>query len=221
MEQEKRVRVIAGHYGSGKTEFAVNYALSLARRGIKTALADLDIVNPYFRSREKWELLQAAGVRLVDSSVAHAADLPALSPELFTLFQDPSYTVVLDMGGDEVGARVLSRFHPYLDREPAELWLVLNANRAQTARAEGALEYLRAIQASAHQPVTGLINNTHLCSETTAEDLRRGDRLVRAVSEASGVPVRYRVGLPALLEEAGPLAGEPFPIQIYMKKPWE
>ena len=110
----KRIQIITGHYGSGKTEYAVNLALQLAGTGRKTALADLDIVNPYFRSYEQAGRLEAAGIRVIVTSCGGVADIPALNPEVLSVFQDPSWTGVLDIGGDPIGARVLARFAPQL-----------------------------------------------------------------------------------------------------------
>ena len=134
----RRLTAIVGHSGSGKTELAVNMAVALARAGVRTALADLDVVNPYFRSRERRDLLTELGVRVVSSAQALAeADVPSLPAELNALLQDQGLRSLLDIGGD-LGARVLARYRHQIDAQPHEGLLVLNAHRPQTSTAERA-----------------------------------------------------------------------------------
>ncbi len=219
----KRIQIITGHYGSGKTEFAVNLALKLAAQGQKTALGDLDIVNPYFRSAERRELLEAHGVRVIATSLAGYVDLPAVNPEVLAIFDDPSYTGVLDLGGDPEGAHLLGRFEAQLAREDFDLLCVLNANRPETRDAEKASLYLRAIEIACGQKITGIVNNTHLCRETRAEDILKGAALAAQVSEAYKVPVVYHAVEKRFVDEVKNQLGEGeiLPIEIYMCKPWE
>lgn len=223
MFNEKRLRIITGHYGSGKTEFAVNYTLGLAALGQKTAIVDLDIVNPYFRSREMEPFFEKKGIKVVSSSIKGlSGDIPALSPEIYTIFQDKSYQAVIDVGGDKAGATALGRFHDYLDNEPYEMMFVLNANRRMTHDLDGAIRYIREIEAGSRQRITSLINNTHLCGETTIEDVMKGQQLCERVSDALGLPIKYIAVQKALVSSLPKnLKGEIFPIDLYMKKPWE
>lgn len=223
MFNEKRIRIITGHYGSGKTEFAVNYTLGLAATGAKTAIVDLDIVNPYFRSRQMEPYFEEKGIRVIASSIKGlSGDIPALSPEINTVFHDKSYHAVIDMGGDKVGATALGRYHEYLDREPYDMLFVLNANRSQTQDLDSAINYIKAVEAGSRQKVTALVNNTHLCGETTVEEIMKGQRLCEQVSEAMGLPIKYIVVQKDLVPQLPQnLKGEVFPIDIYMKKPWE
>lgn len=215
-----RLTIVTGHYGTGKTEFSVNLALALAREHPNVTLADLDIVNPYFRSRERKTLLEEAGVTLISSSQACAdADVPSLPPQLLGLLDDRSRRGVLDIGGDPTGARVLARFRPRIEKEDYQLLFVLNANRPEVRERDDAIRYLRSIEAVTGLRCTGIVNNTHLCGETTAEDIRKGALLAAAVSEETGIPVLCHTALETL---AGELEDLPlFPIRIYMKKPWE
>ena len=215
-----RLTIVTGHYGTGKTEFSVNLALALAREHPNVTLADLDIVNPYFRSRERKALLAQHGVPLISSSQACAdADVPSLPPQLLGLLDDRSRRGVLDIGGDPTGARVLARFRPRIEKEDYQLLFVLNANRPEVREREDAIRYLRSIEAVTGLSCTGIVNNTHLCGETTAEDIRKGAALAAAVSEETGIPVLCHTALETL---AGDLEDLPlFPIRIYMKKPWE
>ncbi len=215
-----RLTLVTGHYGTGKTEFSVNLALALAEEGARVALADLDIVNPYFRSRERRELLEAAGVRLVATSQALAdADVPALPAELHAVLEDRSVRGVLDIGGDPSGARVLARYRPRILKEDYQLLYVVNAARPEVRTAESSAEYLRAIEAVTGLQCTGLVNNTHLCGETGPEDVREGAALAAEVSRMTGVPVVCHAAEARFREALADL--DPFPMELRMRKPWE
>ncbi len=216
---EDHLHIITGHYGSGKTEFAVNFALSLARAGYSPLLADLDVVNPYFCSREQSEYLSANGVTVIVSAGGNS-DMPALNPAVNALLE-PGICGVMDIGGDAVGARVLGRFAQKIQAVKYELLCVLNFSRPETATPEKAERYLREIEKSAKLKATGLINNTHLCAETEAEDIMRGASLANEVAERTGIPVRYHA-FPRRLEDKIALPSETLlPMDLLMRKPWE
>ena len=215
-----RVLLLTGHYGTGKTECAVNLALALAAAGEKTVLADLDIVNPYFRSRERKDRLTAAEVRVITSSQACSdADVPAIPAEVNTIFQDRSCRGVLDIGGDPAGARVLARFRPQIQQEDCCLLYVSNANRPEVREADRALSCLRSIEDVTGLKCGGIINNTHLCGETTMEDIRRGAALAEELSRVSGIPVVCHTAEASIAPQLPDLTV--WPIEIFMKKPWE
>ena len=218
----KRIQIITGHYGSGKTEFAVNLALHLAQNHKNVALADLDIVNPYFRSYEQAKRMEDAGIRVIVTSCGGVADIPAINPEVMSIFQQEKWTGVLDIGGDPIGARVLARFAPQLKTADFDLLFVLNANRPETRTVESALQYMQAIEAECRQKVTGIINNTHLCAETTPDQIIKGAQLAQQLSEKTGLPVVYH-GVHHKFVDAvkNEITGNILPMNIYMKKPWE
>lgn len=223
-----RITIIAGHYGVGKTEVAVNLALYLAREKEEDeealTIADLDIVNPYFRARERREELEDAGIRVICSSQACAdADVPSLPPDLSSVFDDRKVRAVFDVGGDPAGARVLARFTPRIRKEDAALYFVLNANRPEVATPEKAIACLRAIEEVTSLSCSGLINNTHLCDETTMEDIQKGEELARVVALETGLPLICHVTEKKHLPEAERMltTGPCFPIDIRMLKPWE
>lgn len=217
-----RISIVTGHYGTGKTEFSVNLALALAAEGASVMLADLDIVNPYFRSRERRSLLEEAGVRLISSSQACSdADVPSLPAELLAILENRDIRGVLDIGGDPVGARVLARFQPKIVQEDYQLIYVLNANRPEVRTAEAAVRYLRGIEATTGLTCTGIVNNTHLCGETTEEEIRKGAALAAEVSSEINIPVLCHVAEEKFVPALSDLPETVFPITIKMKKPWE
>lgn len=217
-----RLSIITGHYGTGKTEFSVNLALALAHDGEQVMVADLDVVNPYFRSRERRAMLEEAGIQLISSSQSCAnADVPSLPAEVFTILQNQSLRGVMDIGGDPVGARVLARFQPQIVAQDYQLIYVLNANRPEVREVEDAIRYLRDIEATTGLTCTGIVNNTHLCGETTEEEIRKGADLAHAVSSETGIPVLCHVAVERLAENLSDLPETVFPITIKMKKPWE
>lgn len=217
-----RLTVVTGHYGTGKTELAVNLALSLAAEGHRVMLADLDIVNPYFRSRERETVLEEAGVRLIAASQTCVnADIPAIPAELLTILEDRTVRGVLDAGGDPAGARVLARFQSKILREDYQLLYVLNANRPEVRTAGTAAACLRAIEETTGLACSALVNNTHLCGETTPEDIRRGVDLAEAVSRETGIPVLCHIVEERLMPHLAGLEAPVFSVTIKMKKPWE
>lgn len=174
MLKDKRIRIIIGHYGSGKSEFSVNYAVKLAEKGRKVALADLDIVNMYFRSREKAKEMEKLGVKVIASQInTPAVEVPSISAEVYAPLQDESYDFVIDVGGDQVGARALGRYVNYFKEGEYDMFFILNANRPETQSAEKAYEYMVKIQDVSRAKITGIVNNTHLLKATTVEDVLR------------------------------------------------
>ena len=222
MLNDHRIRVVIGSYGTGKTEFSVNYALKLAENGEKVSLVDLDVINLYFRSREKQDELEAAGVHVISSSIkGRAVDLPSISAEAVSPLQDPQCQVVMDIGGDAMGARTLSRYRQYMVPGAYDMFFVINANRPETATLEGALAHLESIERVSQIKVTALVNNTHLVKQTTVEDVMKGYRLCEQVSEATGLPIRYNTLLEHLTDEMPRYLKETlFPIRLIMRETW-
>jgi hypothetical protein len=220
---DKRLVIITGHYGSGKTEFAVNYAIKMKNYFENVCIADLDVVNPYFRSREKRQLFEEMGIKVYDSSIRSTAlDIPAISPEIFTAIQNMNTISVLDVGGDPVGARVLARFSDKIKAVDYDMFYVVNANRPETRTKEGVIKYLREIEKTSGLKVTGLINNTHLLKDTAVADVEFGQEVTNEVSWETDIPVRY---VSAIASVAGKIVDQEikdkiFPINLYMREEW-
>ena len=187
----KRLTLFAGHYGSGKTNIAVNYAMHLAGEGKKVCIADLDIVNPYFRTKDSARELEAAGVSLISPRFANTnVDLPALPAEAYRLVTDRSEYGIMDIGGDDRGAYALGRYVPaILEENDYRMVFVANAYRPLTRTPEEALEVMREIEAACGLKFTDIINNSNLASETTVETVLDSQEYVKKLSQLSGLPV--------------------------------
>ena len=189
--EHKRLTLFAGHYGSGKTNIAVNYAMLLADEGKKVCIADLDIVNPYFRTKDSESELQAKGVTLICSEYANTnVDVPAIPAESYRIVQDKSCFSVIDIGGDDRGAYALGRFADAIKAEGEyRMAFVLNLYRPLTSTVEGAVEIMREIEAAAGIKLNCIVNNSNIGCETTPEIVRESLAFAEDVSRATGLPV--------------------------------
>ena len=188
----KRLTLFAGHYGSGKTNIAVNYSLYLRSLGLPVTVADLDIVNPYFRTKDSTEVLAKAGIGLIASPFANSnLDVPAMPPEVYRLVADQNQYGVLDIGGDDRGALALGRYVPAIREENNyEMLFVINKARPLTRDAESTVEVMREIEIACGLPFTAIVNNTNLGKATTAEDVLQSQAYAQAVAEKTGLPVK-------------------------------
>lgn len=225
---DRRIMVVTGHYGSGKTEFCVSLAMRLARLGFgpyeKLALIDLDIANPYFRSRERKAQLEAAGVSVYGNAYEYeiTAELPALGANIRAPLEDRSCRVIVDVGGNDTGAMVLNQFGKYLSPEEALLLIVVNANRPETRDLEGALEHLRAIERKTGRRIDGVINNCHMLLETRSSDIEKGHRLCEEFCRATG-RFLWCDCYPEDIVPADEIAGKYeylLPLGLYMRPSW-
>ena len=189
--EHKRLTLFAGHYGSGKTNIAVNYALHLAGEGKKVCIADLDIVNPYFRTKDSAKVLEEAGVYLVSPQFANTnVDLPALPAEAYRLVTDRETYGIMDIGGDDRGAYALGRYVPaILAENDYRMIFVANASRPLTRTPEDAMEVMAEIEAACGLKFTDLVNNTNLGDLTTPETVLASQEYMEKLSALSGLPV--------------------------------
>ena len=187
----KRVLLLCGHYGSGKTNIAVNLAKAIKREYPTITLADLDIVNPYFRSKDSAAELEEAGIRLICSNYANSnVDIPALPPDLYALTDDRRMRAIIDVGGDDRGALVLGRLAPsILEENDYEMLMVINCYRPLTRDVASTIEVMREIEYAGGIRFTALVNNSNLGTETTAEDVLASMQYANEVAAMSGLPL--------------------------------
>lgn len=193
MKDFKRITLLCGHYGSGKTNVAVNMALQLKKQRERVALADLDIVNPYFRSKDSSTEFEDNGIRLICSEFANSnVDIPALPQDMYAITDDKDLSVIIDVGGDDRGALALGRLAPEIVKEnDYEMLMVINCYRPLTRDAQSTIEVMREIECAGHIRFTGIINNSNLGEITTADDVLSSVDYAKEVSKLSGLPVVY------------------------------
>ena len=220
---DKRIRLFIGHYGSGKSEVSINYVTKLREQVEgEVALADLDVVNVYFRSREKKDIMKDLGITPIDSSInTTTLDLPAVSAEIMRPLNDKSVNYVIDVGGDNVGGKVVGRFANQFNSNDYDMFYVVNANREKTQTAKEVLQYIDAIEATSKLKVTGLINNTHMLKETTVEDVLKGQYVAREVSKIRNIPIKYISCLESIVDKLPKdLEGDILPMKLYLREEW-
>ena len=211
----KRITLLSGHYGSGKTNIAVNLALQLRKSREKVAIADIDIVNPYFRSKDSQAELERAGVRLICSDFASSnVDLPALPQDVYAITDDPGLTAVIDVGGDDRGALALGRWRDAILREnDYEMLFVVNRFRPLTADELSTIEVMREIELASGMPFTAVVNNSNLGEETTVRDVLNSRDYAAEICERTGLPLK----MTAVREELYPWLDSQIPNLFPMK----
>ena len=222
MSEQARITVICGHYGCGKTNLALNLALDAAAAGERVTVADLDIVNPYFRSSEYGGLLEEQGIRLIAPVFAGTTlDTPTLPPELYSLFDPSAGKVFIDAGGDDAGVTALGGLHQLLEEAGYEMLYVINRYRVLSQTPEAALALLREIETASRLKATGLVNNSHLGVETTLDTLLGGLDFARKTSELTGLPLLYSTA-PDFALKPGETLPEGFrTVKRHVKFMWE
>ena len=214
----KRLTLFAGHYGSGKTNIAVNYAIAMAKENKKVCIADLDIVNPYFRTADSAARLEAAGVELISPQFANTnVDLPALPAEAYRLVQNKSIFGVMDIGGDDRGAYALGRYVPYIKEEGNyRMIFVANCSRPLTRTADEAMEVMREIEAACGLPFTDIVNNTNLGPVTDPQVIDESQDFIRELCEKSGLPLYFTAVREDLVPQLSHIPNV-FPLQLQEK----
>ena len=215
----KRITLFAGHYGSGKTNIAVNYAMKIKAEGHSTVIADMDIVNPYFRTRDSKQELDEAGIRLISSEYASSnVDLPSLPQDLYNVIDDKSNYAVLDIGGDDRGAYALGRYAPgILEENNYEMFMVINKFRPLTKDVQSTLEVMDEIQTACGMKFTAIVNNSNLGEETTADDVLGSVKYAEAVAEAAGLPLEMTTVNVTLYHELKDKIENLFPLTLQRK----
>ena len=214
----KRITIIGGHYGSGKSEFSLNFAVQKKC----DILLDLDIVNPYFRSRELEKTLQAHHIQVIGSSLRDAlgSDLPFLAKNVYAPFLDKSKKVVVDLGGDPVGARLMRQFSEMLELDDIDFLVCVNGYREKTQTKEQVMAMIRSLEVSSGIKVTGIIHTSHLLSETTIEAILCQEEMVKEAASLLKLPICYTAMVATLQPNATKVAGELLPLQLYLRQNW-
>lgn len=218
------ITIITGHFGSGKTEISINLALEAKKTNARTAVADLDIVNPYYRVRDAREIFDQNGIELIaPAERLAAADLPIVPGDMGRVIYDPEYKLIVDAGGDKDGATALGQFYNDWKDMKLEVLFILNANRPYVSTLEGAVETLQKIEAASRLKITGIINNSNVGSETTIQDVEKGLALSKELADQLGIPLLTTMVPEHLSAEIAGIKTES-PVKVvtrYLKLPWE
>ncbi len=193
IKNPKRITVFAGHYGSGKTNIAVNYAALIREAtGKDVALADLDIVNPYYRAKDSTDRLEQLGIRMISSPFANSnLDLPALPAEAYAIIDDENTYAICDVGGDDRGAYALGRYREGIMKADYEMLMVVNCYRPLTRTVEDVLEMKAEIESAAGIPFTGIVNNSNIGQLTTVSDVVSSFDFIEEITAKTGLPLRF------------------------------
>ncbi|MBQ8746873.1 MAG: hypothetical protein IJZ08_03290 [Clostridia bacterium] len=218
----KRITLFAGHYGSGKTNIAVNYAIEMRKAGRPVRIADLDIVNPYFRTKDSADRLAEAGIELISSAYANSnVDIPALPAQMYALTDDKSFHAVMDIGGDDRGALALGRYAPAILAEgDFEMLFVANMYRPLTRTPAEALEVMREVEDAGGIPFTAIVNNSNIGAETKPEDILASVSYAEELSRLSGLPVKMTAVREDLMDALSGKIENLFPLTLQKKYAW-
>lgn len=219
----KRVTLFSGHYGSGKTNIAINYAMLLKNSFDNVCIADLDIVNPYFRTKDGEAALNRHKIKLISSEFASSnVDLPALPAETYAILDNPDLHAVIDVGGDDRGALALGRYAPsILDENNYEMLFVINKFRPLTRDCETTLEIMNEIENACNMKFTAIVNNSNLGEETTAENVLSSLDYANQIAEKTGLPVKMTCVDSRVAPELSGKIENVFPITLYVMQSWK
>lgn len=222
LDTKKRITVFVGHYGSGKTEVAINFTRHLISIFEKVMILDMDVINPFFRTKDMQDELKELGVEVIAPRFANTQiELPSISPEVYSAFNKKEFKVVIDAGGDDQGALALGTLANRFKDEDYQVFYVVNQRRPLTSNAQDAFEYMKEIEAACRLKVTGIINNTNLGQETTTEIVLSSLEYAKELSKLANIPV---VATAVLEEFKDSLEGKIenlYPIKINIKRIWD
>ena len=188
----KRIKIFVGSFGSGKTEIAINYSIYCRKSHARVAIVDLDIVNPYFRTREAKNALNLKGVKVVapEGKLTYA-DLPLISPEIKGLIQNSDYHLILDVGGDDIGTVVLGNFRYFIKDLDYEMLLVVNSYRPFTQSVPQIKQMAQEIENSSRLKISGIISNPNLSRQTDEKIIKQGHILIKQASQKLNLPIKF------------------------------
>lgn len=219
----ERFHIFCGHFGSGKSEIAVNFALKCKEEGKNVSIVDLDIVNPYFRTNDAKEILEKSGIEVIAPEFANSnLDMPTVPADIMRVFNNPEKFVIFDVGGDEDGAYALGRYLEFFAREPYEMHFVVNLKRPLTETAEEICEMAGEIERASRLKITDVVNNTNIGKLSTATVLEESRGEVERAAEMLGVPVSMYCAIESAIDGLSEdIKANLFKIDIKIKMPWE
>ena len=223
----KKFIVVTGHYGCGKTNFSINLAMDYVKSGHKVTLVDMDLVNPYFRTSDYRDILEEKGIEVIAPVFGHTnLDIPSLPAAMYSIFEKEDI-VIVDVGGDDVGATVLGRFKPKFDGIDFDMLYLVNRFRNMTSSPEEAVEVLREIEAVSGLKATAVVNNSHMMGDTDEKILSEGKDFAEGVSELTGLPLIANTLRKDLYEKESILKAvnqdrecDVYPVEIFVKTAW-
>ncbi len=220
---KNRIHIFSGHFGSGKTEVALNFAIKQRNKGNKVTIVDFDIVNPYFRTNDAKSLLEERGIKLIANNYASSnLDMPTVPLNILSVFNDDEAVVIFDVGGDDDGALALGQYKQYFDKIGYEMHFVVNTKRPLTRCSEDFLEMAQRIETASRLKFTDIYNNTNLSVMTDEKTLFEEYEEIEKLSKTMGIEIKKNCGVnEALKSVPEKLAGTEFEMEIYIPKPWE
>lgn len=218
-----RIHIFSGHFGSGKTEVALNFAIKQRNKGKKVTIVDFDIVNPYFRTNDARGILEESGIKVVANRYASSnLDMPTVPLDIMSVFDDNESVAVFDVGGDDDGALALGQYRQHFNRLGYEMHFVVNTKRPLTQCADELLEIARRIEVASGLKFTDIYNNTNLSSATDESTLFSNYAELERLSQNMGILIKRNCGVNmALRNIPGELSDTAFKMDIYIPKPWE
>ncbi|MBQ6568652.1 MAG: ParA family protein [Clostridia bacterium] len=222
MLKDSKLTVVLGHYGCGKTNFSINLAVNLQKKYGDAVIVDLDLVNPYFRSSDFCGVLDRYGIKLIAPVYAHTnLDIPSLPPEIYSIFDSEKGHVVIDVGGDDVGATALGRFARRINAaDDLQVLYVINKFRPLSEKSDDCAELLAEIEQASRIKATGIINNSHLMGLTTAADIEGSQEYAETVAQKTGLALAATAVRRDLADKVN-LKGDIYPIEIFVGTPWD
>ena len=217
----KKIVIITGHYGSGKTNLSVNLAIRSAEEGKNVAIVDLDLVNPYFRTADFRTLFEEKGIKMIAPDFANSnLDVPSIQFDVEQLAINED-CLIIDVGGDDAGAAALGRYAPALEpfKENIEMLYVINQRRYLTSNADEAISLMYEIETASRMKHTGIVNNTNLGKETDISVINKSAEFAEQVSEKTGIPLKFTTCPEEICELAD--IKDLYPVKVYVKTIWE
>lgn len=220
---EHRINIFSGHFGSGKTEVALNFAMKERIKGNEVVIVDFDIVNPYFRTNDARDILEKKGIKVIANAYASSnLDMPTVPLNILSVFDNPSSVVIFDVGGDDDGALALGQYKQYFDKFGYQMHFVVNTKRPLTQTSEDLEEIALRIEKASRLKFTDIYNNTNLADNTDENTLMSDYAEIEKLSEKLGIKIEKNCGLKAALcGIPDNLGSTGFEMEIYIRKPWE